>query len=62
MLVDKMMTEAELCKADSKLQRDYIHGIISLDEWNFAKVVLQEQWSRVVKEKEILKRLKEKYG
>lgn len=57
-----MMTIAELCEVDSKLQYDYNHGIISLKEWSFAKKVLQEEWSRVKKEKEILERLKEEYG
>ena len=57
-----MMTETELCEADSKLQRDYIHGIISLEEWDFARKVLHKEWSRVVREKELLDKLKEKYG
>jgi len=57
-----MLTEAEICEADNKLQRNYNSGKISLEEWDFAKKVLHEEWSRVVREKELLDKLKEKYG
>lgn len=57
-----MMTEEELCEADSKLQRDYKNGIISLEEWIFARQAIQEEWKRVKKEKEMLENLAAKYG
>lgn len=56
------MTKDEICKADSKLQYDYNHGIISLGEWNFAKELLKDEWVRVTRERELLERLREKYG
>ena len=59
-VVTKMMTETELCEADSKLQRDYRNSIISLEEWNFAKQAIHEEWRRVTKEKEMLKNLMKK--
>jgi len=61
MEANKMMNEAEICEADSKLQRDYKKGIISKAEWDFSRKVLHEEWKSAVKEKELLDNLMKKY-
>lgn len=59
---ERILTEAEICEVDNKLQRDYNKGKISLEEYAFARKVLHKEWTRVTREKEMLKKLKEKYG
>ena len=53
----KIPSNSELCKLDNQNQRLYNQGKISKTAYNIRKNRIHALWSKVVKEKQLLKKL-----